>query len=84
MFESWNSNFSVGFQDIPYAEDYYLGAYSECNWDTSNPTGVCPDYVYAGGTDDTANSTKLIHGQQLDGTCLITKPGAVCESWVSI
>ncbi|CAM6120752.1 unnamed protein product [Calypogeia fissa] len=58
-------------KDGPYAEDYYVGAYKECNWDTSAPSGVCPDSVYTGGTDNSANSNALIHGQRIDGITLI-------------
>lgn len=58
-------------KEIPYAEDYYLGGYSECNWDTSNPSGVCPDYVYTGSASNNASTKALLYGQQIDGITLI-------------
>jgi hypothetical protein len=56
-------------QDLPYAEDYYLGDYKECNWDYNNPSGVCPDYVYTGAKGN-SSSNSLLHGQQTDGLSL--------------
>ncbi|BBN16614.1 hypothetical protein MPTK1_7g07840 [Marchantia polymorpha subsp. ruderalis] len=56
---------------LPFAEDYYLGDYAECSWDTNSPSGVCPDSIFAGGYNMGANNTKLVYGQEVDGITLI-------------
>ncbi|KAL3683605.1 hypothetical protein R1sor_001627 [Riccia sorocarpa] len=56
---------------LPFAEDYYLGDYVECSWDTSSPAGVCPDSIYAGGVNMGANNTRVVYGQEVDGITLI-------------
>eukprot|EP00271_Cylindrocystis_brebissonii_P019737 TRINITY_DN6184_c0_g1_i1.p1 TRINITY_DN6184_c0_g1~~TRINITY_DN6184_c0_g1_i1.p1 ORF type:complete len:1113 (+),score=201.56 TRINITY_DN6184_c0_g1_i1:171-3509(+) len=56
-------------EGLPFVEDYYVTAKSECNWDPKEPSGVCPDSLYA-GTDD-VNNVKLVWGQHTDGITLL-------------
>ncbi|EFJ28588.1 hypothetical protein SELMODRAFT_441097 [Selaginella moellendorffii] len=61
----------AGFKnrDTPFAEDYYISKYSECNWDFQNPSGVCPDVVYDSSSDN--STTVLVHGQHVDGVAFV-------------
>jgi hypothetical protein len=54
-------------QGIPMSEDYYISSYSECNWDSAKPAGVCPDSVFAGSTNSDFNNSQMLYGQQVDG-----------------
>lgn len=54
-------------QGIPLSEDYYISSYTECNWDTTKPAGVCPDSFFAGATSTGLNNSQMLYGQQIDG-----------------
>jgi hypothetical protein len=56
---------------IPISEDYYISSYSECNWDSAKPAGVCPDSVFAGSTNSNFNNSQMLYGQQVDGITLV-------------
>jgi hypothetical protein len=58
-------------QGIPISEDYYISSYSECNWDSAKPAGVCPDSVFAGSTNSDFNNSQMLYGQQVDGITLV-------------
>lgn len=67
------SNFvleTTNVQGVPLSEDYYISSYGECNWDNTNPAGVCPDSFFAGTTSG-LNNSELLHGQQIDGKLLV-------------
>ncbi|KAK8712295.1 hypothetical protein V6N13_147535 [Hibiscus sabdariffa] len=58
----------------PFADDFFITAYSECKLNSKNDTaiGVCPDVVYENSKDGMmVNNTRLLYGHRRDGVSLI-------------